>query len=601
MEMTTANRFGLDEGFRGPVYITGLPAELAEVPPDPTGPDDPDRFAKRRAWEEWSFKIRVLRLDILKDCLANKDLRAIEMWKCRDDPAYFLTMFGYIHEPRASRRGQGFSPWVPFARQVQMIRWYQWVRAQDDENADGLDSKCRDMGATWVMCALFTHGWLFETTFNALVVSWKEDYVDSRKPRAVFKKIDWFMQHLPDWMLPDGYIPKPGTKHRIHLLIENPSNTNTITGEATTTNSGRGDRATVMLFDEAAQIPGLMDVWMGVTDSTDHRFGVSTESLDQGTDWVDLRSGAGAEYSPSVFIMEWYENPLHDDAWYERQEKRFAADPDQFQQEVLRNPYRNSQFVYPKFRDKFPLDDIAYEHGNPLYVAIDPGFDDATAIIWIQYNVAKSRYEVLDGYTNDKQITDFYGPILAGSKLDTNGVAVDGDWVYTDYEENFITWVGSIGGVKAKFIGDTYGNNRNGASADSWYTVWLRNHGIRVNRDRTPSGQLMAAKNQARQMDGRRKAVRWISQNVVFSNTIGARKALLALQNNQFEGGNNDKIRERGMKRDGTTHFTSAFEYWAANMYMQDLLLGYNEIQQERRELNKLKTLAPGTRYRRSA
>ena len=569
-----ANRFNLNEQFRGPVQIIGLPDDLKDVPPGATGPNDPEREAKREAWEAWSLKVRIHRLKVLEAIKKHPQLETVEWHRCKNDPAYFITMYGYIHEPRKSRRGFGFSPWILFERQVQMIRWYQWVREQEDENADGIDSKCRDMGATWLMCGLFAHGWLFESTFLALCVSWKEEYVDSKKPRAVFKKIDWFMQHLPKWMMPSGYVPQPGTKYRNHLLMLNPENENTITGESTTTNSGRGDRATVMLFDEAAQIPGFMDVWMGVTDSTDHRFGVSTESLEQGTDWVDLRTGASAEYRPSLFVMEWYENPMHDDAWYLRQEKRFAADPDKFQQEILRNPYTDSQFVYPLMREKFPLPDLEYEHGNPLYVAIDPGFDDATAIAWIQYNIRESRYEVLNGYTNNKEITDFYGPLLAGTELDLNGEKV-GEFRYTAHEYELMEWVASIGGINAKFIGDMYGANQNGASADTWYSVWQRNHGIVVNRDRLPSGKLAAHRTQARSMPGRRKAVRWLMPKLEFADTIGARKVLLALQNNSFTVSKNGRIPEGGMFRDGTTHFTSAIEYWAANMYMQDQLMGY--------------------------
>jgi len=90
-----------------------------------------------------------------------------------------------------------------------------------------------------------------------------------------------------------------------------------------------------------------------------------------------------------------------------------------------------------------------------------------------------------------------------------------------------------------------------------------------------PSGKLAAHRTQARSMPGRRKAVRWLMPKLEFADTIGARKVLLALQNNSFTVSKNGRIPEGGMFRDGTTHFTSAIEYWAANMYMQDQLMGY--------------------------
>lgn len=595
--------YRLPDHLKGKETIEGLPANLATVPAGPSGPDDPFRQEKRDAWEEWSWAIRAHRAEILQDVLRYPELEIVEKRRCANDPAYFIAMYGYLFEPRNNNGRGGYNPWIPFERQIQMIRWVTDAMQSDDETADGVLSKCRDVGASWMMCGIFLWMWLYVSPFNGLLVSWKEAYVDSRQPRSLFWKIDKLIQYMPPFLRPVGFSP---TRNRIKLFLENPENGNTIGGEATTSNSGRGDRVTAVLFDEAAQIPDFLNIWMGTADSTEHRFAVSTESMDNGSDFIDLRTGIDAEYHPSVFTIDWWEHPLHDDAWYQKQEKRYAADPDAFRREILRDPYTATHFVYPTVREKMPLPDLVYVQGNPLFVGIDPGFEDNTAIVWIQFNVAEQRYELLNGYTNEKMYAAFYGPLLSGSRfdkngvelVDVNGVSIDGEWAYTEREMELMEWVKSIGGHKAKFIGDMYGNNKNGASADTWYSVWVRDHGIAINRDRLPDGKVAAHRMKARTHTGRRGAMRWILPKLVFADTIGARQALLALSNNSFAKPTaSGRINESGMFRDKTTHFTSAIEYWAVNLQMQDeLLRGYGELA-KRNEANNTKETPHKNRY----
>ena len=575
------NRFGLDENFRGPTFIEGLPDNLRAVPRGPTGTDTQLDDERRIEWHRWSIALRQYRLNRLQEIRDDPRQEHIERKRCKLDPAYFLAVYGWLYEPRKGKGRGGFNPWIPFERQVQMVRWFQCLMVADDEKADGAISKCRDVGMSWELMLLVVHSWLFEDTFSALLVSWKEVFVESRAPKSLFWKIDKLLMYLPTFLKPKGFIP---SKHRIKLYLENPENGNTVTGESTTGNSGRGDRMTLAIIDEAAQVPDLLDVYSGMADSTEHRIVGSTESLENGTDFIDIRTGAESEYRPSVFTIDWYEHPLHDTDWYKFQEKRYAARPDDFRREILRDPYVASQYVYPTVRDMEPTVCI-HLPGNPLYVGIDPGFDDSCALVYLQYNMAAAKYEVLNGYTNRKMLADFYVPFLTGSFIDLEtGEDLSEVYSYTDYEQELIAWVAQCGFESAKFIGDMYGNNTNGASADTWYTVWQRKAGVIVNRDRLPNGKLSAARNQARTLTGRRKAVRWILPNLVFGDSVGARQAHAALGNNVFDQNNNDRIPERGMKRDGTTHYTSATEYFAANIYLQSELTKYNTERNKRQD-----------------
>lgn len=583
---------GLNAEFRGTVTIAGLPDAIATVPAGATGPDDVAKDAKAEAWQAWGQQLLAYRSEMLKLTERYPEFRSIERKKCAQDPLYMLAVYGYLYEPRKRKGRGGYLPWIPFERQAQLVRWFQWVMTQDDENADGVVSKARDMGASWTMGFCFMWSWLFTEPFNSLWVSWKEDYVDSRMPRAIFYKIDQIMKYLPFWLLPSGYV---GSRHRVHLFMSNPENGNTQTGESTTSNSGRGDRVTAAGLDEAAQVPGLMNVWTGLADTTDHRFAISTESMEQGDDFYNLGHGIDMEFHPSLFTMDWWENPTHDSAWYEKQTRRYAADPEGWEREVMRNPITTSQFVYPNAREKFPVPDLIYRQGNPLYVSIDPGFEDAFAMVVIQQNVADGSWDVLGGYTNNKEEAAFYGPLITGSLVDLVGNPLP--YEYDEYELEIIRWMAELtngGRELPKYIGDTYGDNKQGASADSWYSVWRRNHGVRVNADRLPNGKVAAYRMQARTHVGRRKAMRWIMPKLRFGDSIGARQALIALQNNKFPNvARSGKIPESGMLRDKTTHYTSALEYWAVNLQMQDQLTQYSvEREQRMAELRDLEPVA---------
>jgi len=407
--------------------------------------------------------------------------------------------------------------------------------------------------------------------------------VDSKSPKSLFTKIDRFLEHLPAFLLPPGFAP---TRHRFFRYLKNPENENTITGDTTTGRSGRGDRVSRAMIDEAAQIPDLEYVYAGLTDVTDHRILVSTESFDEGTFFYDMRTSGDADKKCAVFEFDWWD--LHDDDWFQRAIARYATMPNgqmHFQREVGRNPLMNSQFVYPTARAKITNPTIERQKGMPLFITIDPGFGDEAAIIWVQQNLATGKYEVLDGYTNNGIEASFYGPLITGEKVDFQGVPIRGDWSYGHDEEELIARMKAWGGKLAvtRYVGDTYGDNTSGATNDSWYSVWKRNHRIAINTDRLPSGKLAAHRMQARTHKGRREALHWLMPMLEFADTTGARLVLFAIQNNKFPKiARSGKIPESGMLRDSTTHFTSALEFLAANLYMQNLLTQYNKGREDR-------------------
>jgi len=307
--------------------------------------------------------------------------------------------------------------------------------------------------------------------------------------------------------------------------------------------------------------------------------------MDNGPDFYNLARGIDLDYSPSSFPFEWFQHPEHDAEWYQLK-KKTIPDEEAFEREINRNPFMASYFVYPPAREKANDPTIEYVPGSALYCSIDPGFDDATAIVWLQYNAHTQRYEVINGYTNRLKPAAFYACILSGRVMDMNDQPITGDWELDAYDEEVMAWVRSIGCEQFRYFGDMAGEQRSMAAsnADTVYTVIRELTDIRILADRTPTGKTPAYRMEARAHKGRREAMRWILPRLEFGDTVGCRQALYALQNNRFSDSRTGRIAERGMFRDGTTHYTSALEYWAANLKIESDLSTFYESRAERQQ-----------------
>ena len=110
--------------------------------------------------------------------------------------------------------------------------------------------KSRDMGASWILVMICLWYWLFFKDKVFLLMSRKEVLVDRNKPqdkKSMFGKIDHAFKRLPVWMRPVNYT-------RTLLYFSNDDLGSEITGESTTGDSGRADRATAVIPDEFASI-----------------------------------------------------------------------------------------------------------------------------------------------------------------------------------------------------------------------------------------------------------------------------------------------------------------------------------------------------------
>lgn len=564
--------------------ILGLPEHLMEVPPAPLSPDDPARDEKRAAFLAWRNQVERFRVQRHIACAEHPELRPFEIAYCANSPAYFAAIWHRVWEPRTGgKAGTGQIAFIPFARQIDL--WDAMltvVLPAVDHHADAALSKSRGWGGSWWLCELALWGWLFSDQWkqpqpwSPLLLSRKEEYVDSSKSKSLFWKIREMINDTPHWMLPKGFDSSQKGPHIQRMWIFNPVNGNTITGESTNSDAGRGDRATWAGVDEpAAMDEDVLDsIWDTLEGTTDHRLGVGTESFEHGTAWWDLQHPKDPMVEPPYLMTaDWWENPLNDDAWYQQKQTRHADKPHVFEWEYRRNPWAGSlvPWVYPAAQGIGVDSTLEPKTGRPTYLAIDPGAADPTALVLGQEN-GMGGVDFLGSYSNQRVAAEFYVPLLKPVLFD----AVDKDW----REMHFIDWM-SLGGqvfhyehdelqfarlVDAtggapRYIGDTHGDKTEGVSADSVYDRWGR-YGINVNKDRTSAKDLGSYEKQSRTHEGRQEAVK--EQLAKWRFAPSAELVLKCLQAYRFKPRDKPTTTpNRVPLHDNSSHIATACEYLA--------------------------------------
>lgn len=177
---------------------------------------------------------------------------------CRLDPFFYFSTFAFTVDPTRPHPRKK----VPFLLHPFQERGVDVILDSLEQGFDVSVEKSRQMGASWLFALIIQYCWLFRSGQNFLMLSRSDEYVDrSNEPKSLFYKIDFLNNNLPMWMMPVGWDKK---KHRYVKRMINPVNGNTVTGEATTDDSGRGGTYTAVLHDEF----GACDVGMGILKST---------------------------------------------------------------------------------------------------------------------------------------------------------------------------------------------------------------------------------------------------------------------------------------------------------------------------------------------
>ena len=197
----------------------------------------------------------LFRKAIMRRVVVEPEFAGMLRAACRVDPFFYLNTFVWTVNPKRPFPRKK----VPFVTYDFQDKGLDVIFASLEESFDVSVEKSRQMGASWLFAAVIQYCWLFRQGQNFLMLSRSDEYVDrSNEPKSLFYKLDFINQNLPAWLMPAGW---KRTKHRLVKRIVNPD---TIVGEATTEDSGRGGTFTAVLHDEFA----ACDVGMGILKST---------------------------------------------------------------------------------------------------------------------------------------------------------------------------------------------------------------------------------------------------------------------------------------------------------------------------------------------
>lgn len=392
------------------------------MPDGPTSDVDPRREELQGLYLEWVREVkryRATRWILLEE---KPELHPVEFEKCRRDPLYFITVYCWLYEVREDQgSGSSFVPAVPFPFQFDLIRWMQRRMDARGAGANGSVSKSRDMGATWFSVLYVLWRFLFTAPFTAKLISRREDLVDEPgNMDSMMERIASNLERLPEFLLPPGWNLNT---HRRYKKITRPDNKNMINGESTSSRSGRGGRATLILVDEIMFIAKIKSLLASIIQTAPHVIGLSSESVEFGDDYVFYRDALKEREPDAVLEQDYWMHPFHDEQWLTEQREKYGNDEGAFAREVLRQPWAGlSTLLYPAALDIRPLvEPWEWEPTTSGHINLDPGFDDECTFNIIAENYVPGRDLVFDGFEARQLPPEFYAAVIMGLEEEVRG------------------------------------------------------------------------------------------------------------------------------------------------------------------------------------
>lgn len=244
----------------------------------------------------------------------------------RTHPIEFIEHWGVTVETRISDLDTPTTiPFILFKRQKELVQFL--VECLDDQQS-GLIEKSRDMGATWVCCALSVWLWLFRPGVS---IGWSSrvlELVDViGDVKSIFQKIRVFIKNLPPEFWPAGFRPED---HLSFKRLINPETQAVISGEGGD-NIGRGGRSLIYFKDESAWYERPEMVEAALTSNTNCQIDIS--SVHGIGNIFHQKREAGVDWHPNepkiergktrVFVMDWRDHPAKTQGWYDEHKQSF--------------------------------------------------------------------------------------------------------------------------------------------------------------------------------------------------------------------------------------------------------------------------------------
>lgn len=335
------------------------------------------------------------------------------MLEASNDPVVFIDRFLYTFDPK---RAPYHLPFETFDFQKELV---QSIKIAIETGDDLFIEKCREMGATYTVLAVFLWFWRYIPGSNFLLGSRKEDLVDntkgesgeiSNKEESLFGKLEYMLNRLPQFMLPQGFNIK---KHLTYMSLLNPELGNAISGESANSNFSRGGRYKAILMDEFAFWDNDSSAWGSTADTSNCRIVLTTPGIKPSKAKRLRFSKDGEEIK--VVTLAYYLDPRKTPEWLEAQRKRRSNED--FAREIMINWETSIKgILYPEIQHA-TVGDFGYNSSWPLLRTWDFGLD-GTAIQWWQKNLLNGKMRLVDSYFNENKPIQFFFPFV-GQPIDS--------------------------------------------------------------------------------------------------------------------------------------------------------------------------------------
>ena len=228
-----------------------------------------------------------------------KDIIADEYKKCAVDPIHFMKKYCMIQHPV---RGK-----IPF----QLFPFQEKTLTQFKDNRFNVVLKSRQTGISTLCAGFSLWKMIFNTDFNVLVIATKQEVA-----KNLVTKVRVMHELLPSWL-------KGGSMedNKLSLRLQNGSQIKAI---ASSPDAGRSEALSLLIFDEAAFIDDIDEIWVSAQSTLSTGGACIALSTPNGVGNWFHQTWLGAEESTNPFNtirLHWTVHPERDQKWRDEQEK----------------------------------------------------------------------------------------------------------------------------------------------------------------------------------------------------------------------------------------------------------------------------------------
>ena len=228
-----------------------------------------------------------------------KDIIAEEYKKCAVDPIHFMKKYCMIQHPV---RGK-----IPF----HLFPFQEKTLTQFAANRFNIVLKSRQTGISTLSAGYALWKMIFNSDFNVLVIATKQDVA-----KNLVTKVRVMHELLPSWL-------KGGSMedNKLSLRLTNGSQIKAI---ASSPDAGRSEALSLLIFDEAAFIDDIDEIWVAAQSTLSTGGSCIALSTPNGVGNWFHQTWLGAEESRNPFNtirLHWTVHPERDQKWRDQQEE----------------------------------------------------------------------------------------------------------------------------------------------------------------------------------------------------------------------------------------------------------------------------------------